>query len=166
MIVPFWRLSNGISRIARAAGGRNRQLTVLTTTGGERLADARTGKNRQHLLVGLLRQSVFGRLAAYEDVNDAEWLCRDPAMRWVVGGRAPMGQAASTSQMGRFETEWLTRPENLAALADLPGLWIDAVHKRRPARVIMLDRASGGGRNLASAPRRSIHPSGPHDGLV
>ena len=93
-------------------------------------------------LVGLLRQSVFGRLAGYEDVNDAERLCRDPAMRWVVGGRAPMGQAASTSQMGRFETEWLARPENLAALADLPGLWIDAVHKRRPPRVIVLDMDS------------------------
>jgi len=115
---------------------------ALTTTGGERLADARTGKNRQHLLVGLLRQSVFGRLAGYEDVNDAERLCRDPAMRWVVGGRAPMGQAASTSQMGRFETEWLARPENLAALTDLPGLWIDTVHKRRPPRVIVLDMDS------------------------
>ena len=117
-------------------------VLALTTTGGERLADARTGKNRQHLLVGLLRQSVFGRLAGYEDVNDAERLCRDPTMRWVVGGRAPMGQAASTSQMGRFETEWLARPENLAALADLPGLWIDAVHKRRPPRVIVLDMDS------------------------
>ena len=116
-------------------------VLAMTTTGGERLADAR-GKNRQHLLVGLLRQSVFGRLAGYEDVNDAERLCRDPAMRWVVGGRAPMGQAASTSQMGRFETEWLARPENLAALADLPGLWIDAVHKRRPPRVIVLDMDS------------------------
>src|ERR1700681_1100206 len=114
----------------------------LTTSGGERLAEARTGRNRRHLLVGLLRQSVFGRLAGYEDVNDAERLCRDPAMRWVVGGRAPMGQAASTSQMGRFETEWLARPENLAALADLPGLWIDAVHKRRPPRVIVLDMDS------------------------
>jgi hypothetical protein len=41
-----------------------------------------------------------------------------------------MGQAAPTSQMGRFETKWLARPENLAALTDLPGLWIDAVHKR------------------------------------
>src|SRR6266404_6119237 len=91
-------------------------VLALTTTGGERLADARTGKNRQHLLVGLLRQSIFGRLAGYEDVNDAERLCRDPAMRWVVGGRAPMGQAASASQMGRFETEWLTRPENFATL--------------------------------------------------
>jgi hypothetical protein len=85
---------------------------------------------------------VFGRLAGYEDVNDAERLCRDPAMRWVVGGRAPMGQAASASQMGRFETEWLTRPENLAALADLPGQWIDTVHKRRPPRIIVLDMDS------------------------
>jgi hypothetical protein len=95
----------------------------LTDAGADTLADARTGKNGRHLLVGLLRQSVFGRLAGYEDVNDAERLCRDPAMRWVVGGRAPMGQAASASQMGRFETKWLTRPENLAALADLPGQW-------------------------------------------
>jgi len=64
MIVPFWRLSNG--HIAHRAGSRRSKpsVTVLTTTGGERLADARTGKNRQHLLVGLLRQSVFGRLAA------------------------------------------------------------------------------------------------------
>src|ERR1700747_418293 len=95
----------------------------LTGTSADRLADARTGKNGRHQLVGLLRQSVFGRLAGYEDVNDAERLCRDPAMRWVVGGRAPMGQAASASQMGRFETEWLTRPENLAAVSDLPGQW-------------------------------------------
>ena len=56
-------------------------------------------------MVGLLRQSVFGRLAGYEDVNDAERLCHDPAMRWVVGDRAITGSAASASQMGRFETD-------------------------------------------------------------
>jgi Transposase DDE domain group 1 len=115
---------------------------ALTTTGGEILADARTGKNGRHQLVGLLRQSVFGRLAGYEDVNDAERLCRDPAMCSVAGGRAPMGQAASASQMGRFETEWLTRPENLAALADLPGQWIDTVHRRRSPRIVVLDMDS------------------------
>src|SRR6266851_2709422 len=63
-------------------------VLALTTSGGERLAEARTGKNRRHFLVGLLRQSVFGRLAGYEDVNDADRLCRDPAMRWVVGDGA------------------------------------------------------------------------------
>jgi len=43
----------------------------LTDTGGDMLADARTGRNGRHRLVGFLRQSVFGRLAGYEDVNDA-----------------------------------------------------------------------------------------------
>jgi hypothetical protein len=108
------------------------EAVSLTGMAAEMLADARTGKNGHHVLVGLLRQSVFGRLAGYEDVNDAERLCRDPAMRWLVGDRATTGCAASASQMGRFETEWLTRPGNLAALADLSGRWIDRVHERRP----------------------------------
>ena len=97
----------------------------LTETGADTLADARTGKNGRHRLAGLLRQSIFARLAGYEDVNDADQLCRDPAMRWVVSDRAIIGSAASASQMGRFETKWLSPPENLAALADLPGQWID-----------------------------------------
>jgi hypothetical protein len=75
-------------------------------------------------------------------VNDADRLCRDPAMRWVVGDRAITGSAASASQMGRFETRWLNRPENLAALADLPGQWIDKVHHRRPPRIVVLDMDS------------------------
>src|SRR5712672_4195391 len=78
----------------------------LTEMAGETFADARSGKNGRHALVGLLRQSVFGRLAGYEDVNDAERLRHDPAMRWIVGGKAAQGSAASPSQMGRFETEW------------------------------------------------------------
>src|SRR3712207_5087362 len=114
----------------------------LTAAAGAALADVRTGKNGRHALVGLLRLAVFGRLAGYEDVNDAERLRRDPAMRWVVGGRAVREAAASASQMGRFETEWLTRPENLAALTDLPGRWIDTVHSQRPPRIVVLDMDS------------------------
>ena len=114
----------------------------LTVTGGDVLADARTGKNGRHALVGLLRQSVFGRLAGYEDVNDAERLRHDPAMRWIVGGKATSGAAASASQMGRFETRWLTAEKNLSALADLSGRWIDRVHSRRPPRGIVLDMDS------------------------
>jgi Transposase DDE domain group 1 len=93
----------------------------LTEMAIERLADGRTGRNGRHTLVGLLRQSVFGRLAGYEDVNDAERLRHDPAMRWIVGGKAAQGCAASPSQMGRFETQWLAAPENLSALSDLSG---------------------------------------------
>jgi hypothetical protein len=114
----------------------------LTDTAANTLADARAGKNIRHLLGGLLRQSVFGRLAGYEDVNDADRLCRDPAMRWVVGDRAITGSAASASQMGRFETKWLSRRENLVALADLPGRWIDKVHQRRPPRIVVVDMDS------------------------
>jgi hypothetical protein len=111
----------------------------LMEIAGQHLADTRIGKNGRHVLIGMLRQSVFGRLAGYEDVNDADRLGRDPAMRWIVGGRAATKQAASTSQMGRFETEWLANDENLVALTDLSGRWIDRVYSRRPPRTIVLD---------------------------
>ncbi len=74
----------------------------LTAMAGGGLADRRTGRNGWHGVVGLLRQSVHGRLAGYEDVNDADRPGRDPAMRWIVGGKAVERGGASTSQMGRF----------------------------------------------------------------
>src|ERR687884_1846698 len=55
----------------------------LTDPVADKLADARTGKNGRHRLAGLLRQSGFGRVAGYEDVNDAGRVRRDPAKRWV-----------------------------------------------------------------------------------
>ena len=66
---------------------------------------------------------MFGRLAGYEDLNDAERLSLDPAMRAIVDRRGLDRYAASASEMGRFETEWLTIEGNLAALVDLPGAW-------------------------------------------
>ena len=47
--------------------------------------------------------------------------------------------AASISQMGRFETEWLATDDNLAALTDLPGVWIDRVYDPMPPKMIKLD---------------------------
>ena len=41
-------------------------------------------------MVGLLRQSVFGRLAGHEDVNDAERLRHDPALRTRCVGSMPI----------------------------------------------------------------------------
>jgi hypothetical protein len=90
----------------------------------------------------LLRQAVYGRLAGYEDVNDAERLARDPAMRAIVGREELDRPAASTSQMGRFETEWLPTEANLAALTTLSGVWIERVHRRRPPDGIILDMDS------------------------
>ena len=110
---------------------------ALTDLAGGVLSDGRRGKNARHLLTGLLRRSVFGRLAGYEDVNDADRLAHDPAMRAVVDRRGLYRAAASTSQMGRFATAWLTTDANLAALADLSGAWIDRVHARRPQTTIV-----------------------------
>jgi hypothetical protein len=53
----------------------------LTTRSGGLLDEWRTGKNTQHSLVALLRQSIFSRLAGYEDTNDAERLAVDPTDR-------------------------------------------------------------------------------------
>jgi len=114
----------------------------LTDAAADLIADPRTGRNGRHRLAGLLRQSIFSRLAGYEDVNDADRLRLDPVMRQVVGGRAVKHGAASASAMGRFEAEMLTRPENLESLADLAGCWIDAVHDRRPPKSITLDMDS------------------------
>ena len=116
----------------------------LTVLGSGSLQDSRLGQNKQHGLSPLLRQSIYGRLAGYDDVNDAERLSVDPAMRHVVGGRAsqPDKQAASTSEVGRFETEILSTKENLTALMNLSGRWIDQVHRRQPLKQLILDMDS------------------------
>ncbi len=106
------------------------------------LAEGRRGKNVRHRLLGLVRQAVYGRLAGYEDVNDAERLSRDPAMRAIVGREGLDRPTASSSEMGRFETEWLATEANLAARADLSGTWIGRVHRRRPPDGIILDMDS------------------------
>ena len=116
----------------------------LTQIDAESLHDSRLGSNKQHRLVPLLRQSIYSRLAGYEDVNDAERLSVDPAMRHVVGGRATLADkhAASTSEVGRFETEMLSTRSNLTALMDLSGEWIDKVHRRKPPKQLILDMDS------------------------
>jgi len=90
----------------------------LTELAGATLADTRTGRNIQHDRVALLRQSVYSRLAGYEDTNDAEWLAVEPAMRAVVGRRSER-PAASTNTLSRFETQILSEPDNLEKLAKL-----------------------------------------------
>ncbi len=73
-------------------------LTMMT---GESFAEWRTGQNTQHTLMALLCQLVFSRLAGHDDMNDAERLSVDPAMRHVVGGRAK-GQCCISNDAGQW----------------------------------------------------------------
>ena len=85
-----------------------------------------------------MRQSVYSRLAGYDDTNDADRLSQDPAMRVVVGWKGPDRHAASTSEMGRFETELLTEKDNLEGLEGLNVEWVKrAVAKTVRKRVIL-----------------------------
>ena len=114
----------------------------LSQLAAKRLADGRPGQNIQHRMIALFRQAVFGRLAGYEDVNDAERLRLDPAMRALVGHRDLLRLAASSSEMARFETGLLATEENLEALSNLSGLWIDRVHERIGLKRLVLDMDS------------------------
>ncbi len=111
----------------------------LTEMASWELSDRRTGRNTQHTLLALFGQSLFGRLAGYEDVNDADRLSRDPIMRSIVGRGADDRAAASESEMGRFETGILSEERNLAALTGLNGVWIDRVQARRGSPTLILD---------------------------
>ena len=83
----------------------------------EHLCDSRRGKNTQLPLADLFRQSVYSRMAGYEDVNDAEWLSQDPTFRPIGSEKVWDRGAALTSRVQTFETEMLAEEENFAGLA-------------------------------------------------
>ena len=74
----------------------------LTPIASDYLQESRTGRNIRHHLVPLLRQSIYSRLAGYDDTNDAERLSQDPAMRVVVGWQGSDRNAARTNTMKPF----------------------------------------------------------------
>ncbi len=83
------------------------------------LIDARRGKNTQLPLSDLLRQSVYSRLAGYEDLNDAERLSQDPTFRLIGSEKIWERGAALPSRLHWFETEVLTQSANLHGLATM-----------------------------------------------
>ena len=118
------------------------EVLELTEMAPVYLQETRGGRNVQHELVPLLRQSVYSRLAGYEDTNDAVRLARDPAMQAVVGRRALEKQAASTNTLSRFETEVLVTEDNLRGLGQMNAEWIDHAMARTRHRRIILDMDS------------------------
>ena len=104
--------------------------------------DSRTGRNIQHHLTALLRQSVYSRLAGYEDVNDAHRLSVAPTMRRITGKKIDNKNAASANTMGRFETQMLSVEDNLKALSEVNGRWVERALQKTTHRRIILDMDS------------------------
>jgi hypothetical protein len=85
----------------------------------DHLTDDRRGKNTQLPLAGLLRQSIYSRLAGYGDVNDAERLSQDPTFRLIGSEKIWDRGPALTARLRWFETEVLTQEENLDGLVTI-----------------------------------------------
>ncbi len=83
----------------------------------QHLADSRRGKNTQLPLADLRRQSVYSRIAGYEDGNDTERLSQDPTFRLIGFEKIWERGAALTSRLQSFETEVLGQEENFVGLA-------------------------------------------------
>jgi hypothetical protein len=104
----------------------------------QHLTDSRRGKNTQLPLADLLRQSVYSRMAGYEDVNDAERLSQDPTFRLIGSEKIWERGAALTSRLQSFETELLTQEGNLAGLAAINReLIAKAETLESPQRVVL-----------------------------
>ncbi len=117
------------------------EVLGLTDMAACMLSEVRAN-NRRHDLSGLFRQSVYARLAGYEDVNDQEALSRDPAMRAVIGRKALEANAASTATVSRFETEILASEDNLEALAAINGAWVKKARGVTEGGKVILDMDS------------------------
>src|ERR1017187_7067476 len=108
----------------------------------EHLSDSRRGKNTQLPLADLFRQSVYSRVAGYEDVNDAERLSQDPAFRLIGSEKVWDRGAALTSRLQTFETEMLAEEDNFAGLARINRELIGKVEAFDSAQRVVLDMDS------------------------
>ena len=105
-------------------------------------SDRRTGRNIQHDMTSLLRQSVYSRLAGYEDVNDAERLSLDPVMRVITGKKHRGKNAASANTIGRFETDILIQQKNFDSMSGINGRCVQKAMSKTDHRRIILDMDS------------------------
>jgi len=108
----------------------------------QHLTDSCRGRNRQFPLADLFRQSVYSRLAGYEDVNDAERLSQDPTFRLTGSEKIWERGAALTSRLQSFETEMLAEEQNFAGLTRINRELIARVESIDSPRPVLLDMDS------------------------
>ena len=114
-------------------------LSALIT---ENIMDDRRGKNTQLPLPDLLRQSIYSRLAGYEDVNDAERLSQDPTFRLIGSEKIWERGAALPSRLHWFETEVLSQEENVEGLSRINRELISKAEAMDSPQRVVLDMDS------------------------
>jgi Transposase DDE domain group 1 len=102
----------------------------------------RRGMNTRLPLADLLRQSVYSRLAGYEDMNDAERVSHDPTFRLIGSEKIWERGAALTSRLQTFETEMLAEEENFAGLARINRDLIARAEALDSPQLVVLDMDS------------------------
>jgi len=103
------------------------------------LTDPRTGHNRQFPLPDLFRQSIYSRLAGYEDTNDAERLAEDPTFRMLASRERRETSIALTSTLHWFQTEVLAEERNYQGLVRLNTELVQHERVRRSTERVTVD---------------------------
>src|SRR5262245_45325905 len=103
------------------------------------LTDPRTGRNSQFPLPDLFRQSIYSRLAGYEDTNDAERLAEDPTFRMLASRERRETSIALTSTLHWFETEVLAEERNYQGLSRRNTELVEYEATLPPTRRVTLD---------------------------
>jgi hypothetical protein len=103
------------------------------------LTDPRTGRNAQFPLSDLFRQSIYSRLAGYEDTNDAQRLAEDPTFRMLASRERRDASVALTSTLHWFETEVLAEERNYQGLTRFNAELVQHRATRPRSRRVILD---------------------------
>jgi hypothetical protein len=101
------------------------------------LEDLRSPAHTKHALVQMIRQRVYQISAGYEDCNDADFLCVDPALRLALG--KDHRAAASQSMLFRLENDVLGNAMGLEALDGTLTRATDTLLKRENKKRLIID---------------------------
>ncbi len=142
---PSLRIDFQGSRVTSDGGLLVRELDErlgLSALIAKNMMDDRRGKNTQLPFPDLLRQSIYSRLAGYEDLNDAERLSQDPTFRLIDSEKIWERGAALPSRLHWFETEVLSQDENLEGLSRINRELIGKAEAIDSAQRVVLDMDS------------------------
>ena len=101
-----------------------------------------TGSNKKFPLADLVRQSVYSRLAGYEDLNDAIRVSADPTFRLIGSKKNWDCGGALTSRRQSFEAELLASEENLLGLMAVNRELVAQTQAQDKSERVVLDRDS------------------------